>query len=376
MPRELGTLPLLPLTSGVVLPGMAFTMALETEEAQVAAEAAGSVGGQLVLVPHIGGRYSSVGVVAEILELGQLPGGPKAMVVQGRERARMGTAVPGTGRARWVQVEPLEEEPATPEVTELAREYRAVLENILLSRGARQYAERLNEVTSPSAVADLAGYSPELSLEQKVKVLETVDVAERLRLVLGWARETLADLALRERIKTDVEEGMEKTQREFLLRRQLEAIRRELGELDGAPADESPEGYRARLAEKDLPDAVRRAAERELGRLERTNEQSPEGGWIRTWLDTLLELPFGVRSADNLDVAAARGRSSLSSARRASARRRSASRWHGRSGASSCGSRSAACATRPRSAATGAPTSAPCRAAWCRRSSARAAPTP
>jgi ATP-dependent Lon protease len=300
MPRELGTLPLLPLTSGVVLPGMAFTMALETEEAQVAAEAAGSVGGQLVLVPHIGGRYSSVGVVAEILELGQLPGGPKAMVVQGRERARMGTAVPGTGKALWVQVEPLEEEPATPEVTELAREYRAVLENILLSRGARQYAERLNEVTSPSAVADLAGYSPELSLEQKVKVLETVDVAERLRLVLGWARETLADIALREKVKTSVEEGMEKAQREFLLRRQLDAIRKELGE--DAGEEGSPEGYRKQLAERDLPEAVRTALEREVAKLERTSEQSPEHGWIRTWVDTVLEMPWGVVSEDRLDV--------------------------------------------------------------------------
>jgi ATP-dependent Lon protease len=279
---------------------MAFTMALETEEAQVAAEAAGSVGGQLVLVPRIGGRYSSVGVVAEILELGQLPGGPKAMVVQGRERARMGTAAPGTGRALWVQVEPLEEEPATPEVTELAREYRAVLENILLSRGARQYAERLNEVTSPSAVADLAGYSPELSLEQKVKVLETVDVAERLRLVLGWARETLADIALREKVKTSVEEGMEKTQREFLLRRQLDAIRKELGE--DAGEEGSPEGYRKQLAERDLPEAVRAALEREVAKLERTSEQSPEHGWIRTWVDTVLEMPWGVVSEDRLDV--------------------------------------------------------------------------
>ena len=305
MPREPETLPLLPLTSGVVLPGMAFTMALETEEAQVAADAAGSVGGRLVLVPHIEGRYSAVGVVAEILELGQIPGGPKAMVVQGRQRARLGTAVPGTGRALWVQVEPAEEAQVgeaqpTTEVAELAREYRAVLENILLSRGARQFAERLNDVTDPSAVADLAGYSPDLSLSQKVQVLETVDVAERLRLVLGWARETLADLALREKVKASVEEGMEKTQREFLLRRQLDAIRKELGE-DGGE-DGSPEGYRKQLAERELPEGVRAAVEREVAKLERTSEQSPEHGWIRTWLDTVLEMPWGVVSEDRLDV--------------------------------------------------------------------------
>ncbi|HUB68905.1 MAG TPA: endopeptidase La [Acidimicrobiales bacterium] len=296
------TLPVLPLTSGVVLPGMGFTMALETEEARVAVEAAGSVGGRLVLVPKIEGRYASVGVVAEVLELGELPGGQQAMVVRGVQRAALGTAVPGTGQALWVQVDPVDEAEATPELVELAREYRAVLENILLSRGARQLAERLRDVTGPSQVADLAGYSPDLSLAQKVQVLETVDVAERLRLVLGWARETLADLALRQQIKTSVEEGMEKTQREFILRRQLEAIRKELGELEGTADDGSPEHYRNLLAGRELPDNVRTAIEREVTKLERTSEQNPEHGWIRTWLDTVLEIPWGVTSEDRLDV--------------------------------------------------------------------------
>jgi len=207
------TLPLLPLTSGVVLPGMVFTMALETDDAKAAADAAGSVGGELVLVPRIDGRYASVGVVAKILEMGELPGGPLAMVVSGTRRATIGTGVPGTGQALWVQVERVPEGPETPSALELAREYRAVLENILLTRGARRMAERLREVTEPSLVADLSGYSPDLSLAQKVEVLETVDVEERLRLVIGWARETFADLTLRDQIKSNVEEGMEKTQR-------------------------------------------------------------------------------------------------------------------------------------------------------------------
>ena len=125
--------------------------------------------------------------MAEIVERGEIPGGPPAMIVRGLERAAIGTGVPGTGQALWVQVEPISEGPATDNVTELAREYRAVLENILLSRGARQLAERLRDVTEPSQVADLAGYSPDLSLAQKVQVLETLNVEERLRLVLGWA---------------------------------------------------------------------------------------------------------------------------------------------------------------------------------------------
>jgi ATP-dependent Lon protease len=303
MPQQMTqTLPLLPLTSGVVLPGMVFTMALETEEAQVATEAAGNAGGRLVLVPRIEGRYASVGVVAEIVERGELPGGPPAMVVRGLERAAIGTGVPGTGRALWVQVDPIAEGEAPEVATELAREYRAVLENILLTRGARQFAERLREVTDPSQIADLAGYSPDLSLAQKVEVLETVDVEERLRLVLGWARETLADLSLRQQIKTSVEEGMEKTQREFLLRRQLDAIRKELGELDGNADDGTPEYFRGLIASRELPEAVLRAVEREIAKLEHTSEQSPEHGWIRTWLETVLELPWGVTSEDHLDV--------------------------------------------------------------------------
>ena len=240
------TLPLLPLTSGVVLPGMVFTMALETEEARVAAEAAG-FGRRTARCscPTSTAATRSVGVVAEILERGELPGGPPAMVVRGlrtghhrHRRARDRPGPVGPGRADQSRAR------RRPSVTELAREYRAVLENILLTRGARQIAERLRDVTEPSQIADLAGYSPDLSLAQKVEVLETVDVEARLRLVLGWARDTLADLTLREQIKTNVEEGMEKTQREFLLRRQLEAIRKELGELDGTSDDGTPDDYR------------------------------------------------------------------------------------------------------------------------------------
>jgi ATP-dependent Lon protease len=302
MTNEHVTLPLLPLKSGVVLPGMVFTMALESDEARAAAEAAQSAGGRLLLVPHIDGRYASVGVIAEVMEEGALPGGLQAVAVRGDQRATIGTGVPGTGDALWVEAEPLDEGEPTAEAIELAREYRAVLENILLSRGAGRIANQLRDITEPGRLADVAGYSPDLTLSQKVQVLETVAIEARLRLVLGWARDTLADLTLRERIKTDVEEGMEKTQREFLLRRQLEAIRKELGHLgDGDESD--PDDYRAKLAERELPEHVRVAVQREVDKLERTSDQSPETGWIRTWLDTVFELPWGVETDDSLEVA-------------------------------------------------------------------------
>ena len=294
-------LPLLPLTSGVMLPGMVFTMALESDEAKAAAGAAEASGGKLVIVPFIDGRYSSMGVIAEVMERGELPGGLPAIAVRGIDRARLGTAVPGTGQALWVEVDPVVEAPPTEDAVALAREYRAVLENILLSRGAGRLAERLADITDPGRVADMAGYSPDLSLEQKVEVLETVEVEARLRLVIEWAREVLADLTLRERIKTDVEEGMEKTQREFLLRRQLEAIRKELGQLSDGD-DEDPDDYRSKFDKVALPEEVRKAVDREIDKLERTSEQSPERGWIRTWLDTVAELPWGKESEDRLDI--------------------------------------------------------------------------
>ena len=306
MTNENVTLPLLPLTSGVVLPGMVFTMALESDEARAAVESARSAGGRLLLVPHIDGRFASVGVVAEVMEEGDLPGGTPAVAIRGDHRATIGTGVPGTGEALWVEAEPIEEPEATPAAIELAREYRAVLENILHTRGAGRIAASLRDITEPSRLADVAGYSPDLTLTQKVDVLETLDVEARLRLVLGWARDTLADLTLREKIKTDVEEGMEKTQREFLLRRQLDAIRKELNSLSGSEGDgEDPDDYRAKLETAELPEDVRKAVEREVDKLERTSDQSPETGWIRTWLDTVFEIPWGTESEDRLDIAEA-----------------------------------------------------------------------
>ncbi len=297
-------LPLLPLSNGAVLPGMVVTMALETEEAKVAVEAASSGDGRLLLVPRVDDRYARVGTVGKLEDSGELPSGTRAVVVRGLERAVIGAGVPGTGAALWVQVEAVTEPEPTERCFELAREYRAVVQNILEERGARQLAEALRGITDPGAMADTAGYSPDLTLEQKIELLETVDVEARLERVLAWAKDVLADLALKERIRNDVAEGMEKTQREFLLRQQLAAIRKELGE--GADGEGVVEEYRRKVAEADMPEAARVAVEREIDRLERTSEQSPEHGWIRSWLDTVTEVPWGQRSDDHLDVAEAR----------------------------------------------------------------------
>ena len=295
-------LPLLPLTTGVVLPGMVVTLTIESDEAAAAVEAAD--GGELLLVPRLDGRYARIGTVAKVEDVGRLRGGQDALVIRGLVRATVGVGVPGTGEATWIQADPAPDpDAATPRARELAREYRAVVESIVESRGVPQVAEFLRGISDPGAIADTSGYSPDLSFEQKVEVLEALDVEHRLELVTGWARETLAEIDLKDKIRTDVSEGMEKRQREFLLREQMSAIRKELGE--GGDGDVVEE-YRAKIEQAGMPEGVRAEAERELGRLERTSEQSPEYGWIRSYLDWMTELPWSVRSDDVLDIPAAR----------------------------------------------------------------------
>jgi ATP-dependent Lon protease len=297
-------LPLLPLTTGVVLPGMVVTLTIESDDARTAVSAARATGGELLLVPRGESRYALVGTVGKVEDVGSLPSGMEAVVIRGLHRATIGAGVPGTGDATWVQVEP-SPDPLDPteRARELAREYRAVLENIVDSRGVPQVAEFLRGIQDPGAMADTAGYSPDLSFEQKVEILETLDVEQRLEKVLAWSRDILGELSLKDKIRQDVREGMEKTQREYLLRQQMDAIKKELGEEGGGDAVAE---YRRKIEESGMPEGARREAERELGRLEQMSEQSPEYGWIRTYLDWMTEIPWSVRTEDNLDIADAR----------------------------------------------------------------------
>jgi len=306
MPEQLETqiLPLLPLTSGVVLPGMVVTLTLETEDAQRAASAGRDHGDQLLLVPRVDNRYATVGTVAVIEDVGRLRNGMEALVIRGLHRAVVGTGVAGTGDATWVTVsEAVETNADTDRVHDLAREYRAAVEAIVEARGVPQVAEFLRGIDDPSALADMSGYSPDLSVEQKVQILEALDVEGRLEMVVEWTRETLAEVELKDKVRRDVAENMDKRQREFLLRQQMEAIRKELGE---DSEENIVEEYRTKIAEAGMPEGVRQQADKELGRLERTSEQSPEYGWIRTYLDWLVELPWDVRTDDNLDISDAR----------------------------------------------------------------------
>jgi ATP-dependent Lon protease len=298
-------LPLLPLATGVVLPQMVVTLAVESPEARDAADGAAASGGRVLLVPRVGNAYTRVGTVARIEHEGELPGGKRALVLRGMSRAVVGAAVSSEHPGLWVEADPvLEPITASGRVRELVQEYRALVRGIAEKMGSPRIADALAEVDDPGALADTAGWSPDLSVERKVELLEELDPEARLEKALVWARATLAELELAEQIRNRVTEGMDKTQREFMLRQQLQAIREELG--DAGDTDDVVADFRRRLSETTLPDNVRTAVEREVDRLERTNEQSPEHGWIRTWLDTLLDVPWGTRSEDRLDVVDAR----------------------------------------------------------------------
>src|SRR5437868_5855110 len=300
------SLPLLPTEVGVVLPQMVVTLAPDTDESSQAIQAASSADGLLLLVPRIEGRYAKVGTVSRVDEVGQLPNGQQAVLLRGLSRAIVGTGVAGTGPGLWVQAERIEDPTiATGRLAELTRELRGVVSALAERRRSRRLPEALASATEPGALADaVAGGWTDLPVARAVEVLETLDVEERVRKVLGWARDALAEHEVADQIRTDVAEGMERTQREFLLRQQLAAIRKELGELGDAEGPVAE--YRAKVEAADLPADVRTAIEKEIDRLERTSEQNPEGGWIRTWLDTVLDVPWGVRSDDRLDVEEAR----------------------------------------------------------------------
>ena len=296
------SVPVLFVTDTIVLPGMVVPIALD-DAAQAAIDAArASESGQLLIAPRLDDRYPSHGVIAKILQVGRIAGGGTAAVVRGERRAHIGAGATGPGAALWVEVTEVTEAEPTDEVKALTAEYKKLLLAMLQRREAWQIIDYVNSLTDPSALADTSGYASYLTNVQKRQLLETTDVAERLRVLIDWTSDQLAEVEVNDKIAEDVREGMEKTQKEFLLRQQLAAIRKELGE--GEP--DGSDDYRARVEAADLPEKVREAALREVGKLERASDQSPESGWIRTWLDTVLDLPWNVKTEDSTDLTAAR----------------------------------------------------------------------
>ncbi|HYZ55553.1 MAG TPA: endopeptidase La [Streptosporangiaceae bacterium] len=312
------TLPVLPLDDEVVLPGMVVPLETSQQEVRAAIDAArvpasARVPGirseakpRVLLVPRLTDRgLAGVGTLAIVDQEGRLPNGEPGAVVRGVARVRIGAGTTGPGTALWIEGTVLEETGRGPRADELAKEYKTLLIAVLQKRGAWQVVDMIQQLDDPSAIADRAGYAAYLTAAQKLQLLETADLTERLELVTAWTRDHLAELDVAESIRKDVADGMEKQQKEFLLRQQLAAVRKELADLTGDPSTEEDD-YRARVEAADMPDDVRQAALKEVAKLERTPDASPETGWIRTWLDTILDMPWNVRTEDSYDIAGAR----------------------------------------------------------------------
>ena len=297
--ETLTRLPLLRLPSPV-LPGATITLSLNGEEVRAAVEAAtDSADGRLVLV---GGDERMLGVTARVPNVGNLPGGEPAAIVVVDGRARIVATHATPDKATSVDVEIVIDPPTTPRVEAAERELRATLELIAELRRSRRLPEILRTVGEPGALADAVAMWAEFGDDDRLRVLQAVDVGERVDALHSWAGNYLRELQVAETIRSDVSEGMDRQQREFLLRQQMNSIRKELGEGDDDVVGE----YRDRLADMDAPDSAKTAIDKELDRFERMSTQSPEHSWIRTWLDRVFEMPWGVRSEEHLDLDAAR----------------------------------------------------------------------
>src|SRR5271157_4004668 len=284
---------LIPLGDTVVFPNMGITLTIDVGDDE-----------RVVLVPRHENEFLEVGTIAEVSEQIRLPGGGRAVAISGEHRALIGAAQTGPGGELRVEVDERPDEvPVDGRTRELERNYRATVEEILELRGDDgRISAFLRAIAEPGALADSAGYSPNLSYEQKVELLRTLDVTERLELAVSLQRESLAELQIRKRIREDVQEGAEKQQREYFLRKQMDSIRKELGDDDASVVEE----YRTKLEEAAMPEAVNEQALKELARLERMGEQTGESSMIRTYLDWLIAIPWNTRSEEHLDPVAAR----------------------------------------------------------------------
>ncbi len=284
---------LVPLEDVVVFPGMSLTLAIDAGDEE-----------RVLLVPRHEQEFAAIGTVAEIANRVRLPGGARAYELQGLHRGVAGAAQTLPDGRLFVEVEERPDDvPVDGRTRNLEREYRAVVEELLELRGDDgRIAGFLRSISDPGTLADTSGYSPDLTYDQKVKLLQTLDVTDRLDLALSYQRERLAELQVRKRIREDVESGAEKQQRDYFLRKQMDSIRKELGEDDASVVEE----YRTKIDEAGMPEHAHEQALKELGRLERMGEQSAESSMIRTYLDWLVAVPWSERSEEKLDPQNAR----------------------------------------------------------------------
>jgi ATP-dependent Lon protease len=280
---------LVPLDDAIVFPTVTATLPIDVGEDE-----------RVFLIPRRDGEFGRVGVIAEVVEHGRSRRGVPVATVVGLHRGIAGAATnmddDGT---LHVEVQEIHDgHPEDEHTVELSREYRAVVEEILELRGDDgRIATFLRSIEEPGALADTSGLAPDIPNEGKLRLLETIDVTERLEIAVGLQRERLAELQVRSKIRDDVESGAQKQQREYFLRKQMESIRKELGDDETDLIGE----YETKIDEAGMPEEVETQAYKELRRLERQGEQSPESSMIRSYLDWLIAVPWSKRSEGKLD---------------------------------------------------------------------------
>ena len=306
-------LPVLPLRETVVFPGTAVPISAGRPGTLQAIEAALAGDRRMFAVAQKENRDDveqdnlyTVGTVVRIAQV-QKGGGGVQLLIHGESRA-MALQYAGAGHALTAHVREMTEQPPVnaedPAFVALNRELRDRAAELGRRRGipAEMLQQFMEGVTEPGAFADLVSFYVEMPPEAKQKLLESLSVEERLRSLLLIVQRQLALIEAQEEIQQQVQEELGERQREMLLREQMKAIQRELGEEDeGAELEE----LREKIEALDLSEAARDEVERELGRLERTNPQSAEYQVIRTYLEWVTDLPWSTRTEDSLNLGAA-----------------------------------------------------------------------
>jgi ATP-dependent Lon protease len=311
---HLRELPLVALRETVIFPEMIVPLQVGREKSVAALNAAVAGGGLIALVTQrqadqedidSPSELYAVGTLAKIAQVVQLQDGTVRAIVQGQARIRVEGFSETEPFLRARVVELTVERPADVEVEALMRSVQAQMEQYVQA-GAPvppEAAVAARNITEPGLLADMTAYSPDMTTEQRQELLETVDVVERLKLVSNFLARQIEIHELKGKIQSEVKSEMDKTQREYILREQMKAIQRELGEEDPQQAEINE--LREKVEAAGMPEEVKARALKEVDRMSRIPSASPEVGVIRTYVDWLVGLPWNVTTDDRYDIKAA-----------------------------------------------------------------------
>jgi len=308
---NLQDLPLVALRETVIFPEMIVPLQVGREKSVAALNAAVEAGGRIALVTQRqaeqeditdAGQLYTIGTVAKIAQVVQLQDGTVRAIVQGQTRMRLHGFSQSDPYLRATVEELPDVTPGGVETQALMRSVQAQVEQYVQA-GAPVPPEAgvaARNITEPGLLADMTAYSPDMSTEQRQELLEKIDVVDRLKLVSAFLARQIEILELKGKIQSEVKSEMDKTQREYILREQLKAIQRELGEDDPQQADIAE--LRDKVEASGMPDEVKARAIKEVDRMSRIPSASPEVGVIRTYVDWLVSLPWSVTTEDRYDI--------------------------------------------------------------------------